>query len=477
MNAKVEYDVIIVPSMNIDEIIVFVNDVEAKGFSVMSYTGERIDSKKSLGNGLYTFTVHDIKNDKNCIARVSFIVENSTGYIEKQLDILNDGEYEEEIDEKLGEVEDSIANGDVEDALEKLEEAKNMIKDEVTEKMKKKEKYEELVDDIERELRKLNETLELGDELNVSIPEIETRVDVLEDALDEEGTIDDKIEILSSIDMKWTGKEATKVRKEAFKEFNDLKERFLASGNEELPVEFSSFEESLRRLGVSNSIKDVPKVLSDLKNLKKLVGEAEKITLESYDMLRQEFLNIKNNLLLIVSDYDEERVEADGSHLESLFNYTKKEILNSINDAEDLLENGEVADAEKGIESIERIYGNVLSTMSFLKKETTNKIATVENIYSQMKDSLGNGDRETIEQGMTRMKQYAGEKRYVKSLKAADWIMEKMEEVSSKDETGILILGVTSLLVIGALAVYLYKHSKDEKPEKEKPMKKLKKIR
>ncbi len=85
---------------------------------------------------------------------------------------------------------------------------------------------------------------------------------------------------------------------------------------------------------------------------------------------------------------------------------------------------------------------------------------SLKEIYATKKDKLSESDRNLASQGLVKMEEQYNKGNYADSLIAGDAVTKIMQRENEFGVDGTLILGITALLLISAVIIYLVKGGK-----------------
>ena len=477
LNSQVEYDVEIIPKIDLDSIMFFVDPgAKISNLNVFTLSGESVGSKKKITENRYSFVVSDLTAGNKASVRVSYILENASSYVQSQIILFNDANLSDAVGSLVDEAKAAMDKGDTNGALAKIKEAQALQKKEASDLVKTNKKIEDIKQEINAELDEIETALDQGKTLNSSfMSKLSARSDELERRLSESAskTPNDALLYLESVDLNWKGKEITALRKDMFKEYNDLKERLINAGNTSTPNEFLAVESALNKLEVSGRLEYVVDLIEEMDKAKKLVESSESATVEKLSKLKSGFSILKSSLTDSLIQYITLSDEAKSTEFSSMFKYTESAVNKKITDIEKMFGADEPEYIESKIDSLNKTSENIDDTISLLKSQSANKIDLIEKLFDESKDSFSAEEKDSIEKKIASMKRLDGAGEYVNSLRAGNAILEDLDQEKDADNS-LLLLGVTSLAILGVVAAYMFKQKK-KKPGPKKEQRRLKK--
>src|SRR3989338_9483773 len=125
-NSDVNYDIVFNSIIDIDSAPFFMSEKTSekiKNFNVISLTGERISNKQFLDNNEYRFDINGLKKGKTAKVRISYLIENASGYASEKLKNFEGLELSEEVQRLVDEAKRELNSNNTEKAIAKLEEA------------------------------------------------------------------------------------------------------------------------------------------------------------------------------------------------------------------------------------------------------------------------------------------------------------------------------------------------------------------
>jgi len=479
LNSQVGYDIEIDPLIDLDETMIFIDaGGKISSLNVFSLSGEGVGSKKKITEGRYSYLVSDLGAGEQATIRVSYILENASSYIETKLATFSESNLSSPVDALVNAAETAYEAGNTSEALSKLKEADAKLKSEQNERSKTMKKISSITDEIDDELDEISAALEDAAGSNSSFcAKLKARSDELGRRLDESSSKDpeDALLELEKVDLNWRSKEVTGLRKELFKEYNDLKERFAEAGNATTPPEFIAVENSLNQLEVSGRLEYAIDLLGAMDGAKKVVERAEDAADARMAAQKSMFDSLKDSIGSDLIDYAAEIKAAKGTEFAGLFRWTEKEVKDKISEAEKALASAEGEDLDRKLRALNGTGTDIAGVLSLLENQSKSKMELIEDLYQSSKGSMDESGRNTIEAGISSMKRLTSGGQYVDSLKAGNKILEDIKQAKSSGDNTLLLLGVSALAVLGVAGAYIFKQKDLLKKEEKTERKRLKK--
>jgi len=147
INSRVEYSVKILPTIDLDSVIIFIdsiNDSQVSSLGVVAATGERIKDKKRVSESQYTAKIMGLKKNKTTILKVSYQVEDTESFVAKQINQLESANLSNGPRELLEQAKTQAESGNYSKALEFLEKSKALSKEEEKQQTKLQKECDEL---------------------------------------------------------------------------------------------------------------------------------------------------------------------------------------------------------------------------------------------------------------------------------------------------------------------------------------------
>ncbi len=377
LNSEVSYDIVIVPEIDLDIANIVINEETGDritGFSVLSYGGAEVKSKKSLGNNMYSVQLNELKAWENATLRVAYTIEGSKEYAEAEIALLKKGEWDSATNALIGSAETALSENDTRRAVEYVEKAKAQIERGKLDEANEMTKLNEEKELVEIQKDEVDSALEIADENNYTNTQtyyqLETRENELNNALKAATSAE-----LSGFDSSWAKKKAIEIRKDTFERYNSLKQKYLKINNGVAnETVFAEFENAFSKLEATGSLDDAVLVEVRLKPVEELVNKKTKISdAEKQSLLADaKLLTAETNSLL--GAYTKEYDSAKGSQVSALFGPDYKTVQKELTALDNLVKKS--ADAEQiadKISSVKKLKNGMSETLDYLKQESNRK--------------------------------------------------------------------------------------------------------
>jgi len=465
------------PNIDLDNVLFFVhslNDSRISSLSIFAATGEQVKNVERISETKYSAKVFNLKKNKKTVIKVSYMIEDTQSYVIDQIDLFDSANLSSDAKNLVDQAKINVLTGDYNTALEYLEKATALAKQEEKDLQKLQIKYTDLNKKLQNELININTSLSKINPNSANstfIDKLVSRQEELERVSEEsdQSNISEKIKILESVDDKWLEKELKSFKKDISKEYNDLKERFYNAGNSTTPQEFLEFEAALNRLETGDRLEYAIDAFEAINKVEKIIGlQEENKELQKQD-LRSVFLMIKSNVDITLDHYSKELAAAKGTEYSSMFKETEKNVQNLLKTAETSIDSdSRVFDIN--IQNLNKSQIRMHAILDTLEKEANAKFSLIETAMSQT--DLDDNTRKDLESKVSIMQNMLGAREYVNALRAGSAIIEELDSYE-KPFDNTLVLAVTAFAVLGAAGFYVYKQK--EETNSKKQMRKLEK--
>ncbi|MBU1166421.1 hypothetical protein KKF81_05690 [Candidatus Micrarchaeota archaeon] len=474
-NSIIEYDIRITPNIDLNRVIVFLdslNDSRMSSMNLAASTGEEIKDKKRVSETQYTARVYGLDAGRITVLKASYSVADTQSFVSEQITLLESANMSIESGSLFEQAKETAALGDYNTALELIEKSKALLKTEEKEVTKLQKQYNELSIDLNRELSEIQNSLVAT---NISAPFIDkltTRAAELERISEESKTenLTGNIAVLETVDGNWVGKELTSLKKDIYKQYNDLKERFYDAGNSDTPNEFLIFESALNRLETGERLEYAVEAIGALNDVRSLVADQESLYEDTKTTMKSSFETMKTELEKTLDIYVGEAAAAKGTDYSSLFTESEKSVEKIITDAENAIDEDPKI-FEIKLNSMNKSQTRLQMVLISLKSEAEAKVSLMENLVSQ--PDLDEKSKIDFTDKISAMKQMLAAGQYVNTLRAGSTIAKELDEFEPRSQNNLLFLGLTALVLLAVSGFYLMKQH--EKTQGSKVLKKLKK--
>ena len=447
LNSKVEFDLAIEPRIDLEKAAIFIdslNDSSISSFDIVSVTGEPLKNQRRVSDTRVAAETGSLRKGRRAVFRVSYLVDDTKAFVENQLSLLEGVALSENASDLIGKARAEADSGNYPGALEALEKSKAAQEEDAARAEKSRERFLELSKQAERQIDSLESAVS-GSILNDSfIKKLGSRKSELERALS--GSNESDFRALEGMDQKWLSREIGALRKELYKRYNDLKERFFLAGNSSTPAEFQEFEESLIRLESAESAEYSVDALQSLDKVAMVVELQEKASDAEKARLKQQFQAVKSGLLSSWDRYSRLASEAKGTDYSGMFPETERSINSLIKEAESLIGH----DPRSFLESLEKMNSTrdkLDQTIQSLKSQSESRISLLE---------AASAEPARIDE----LRRLVGEGEYVNALRSSSSLLKETKTPEEGDQA-LPIIGVTALAILGAAGFYMMKPKKE----------------
>ena len=478
LNSQVDYDVLIDPSIDLDSVTVFIDpNAKISNLNVIAMAGGSTGNQKKIAEGRYSYEVLDLIAGKQALVKVSYILENASGYVASELGILEHGNYSANVKGLVAEARAAFDSGDVNVALAKIQQANALIKSEAAETEKTLRKIDALKSDIQAEIDEIEDVLASAKGSNspfvakLSARASDLRKRILDSSAKEPG---DALRELEEVDLKWKGSEIKSLRKEVFDEYNKLKLRFAEAGNTSTPIEFLDLEDALNLLDATNRLGDAVMLIGSAEKAKAAVAAQEKEATQWRDSVKQYFENLSEGVRANLKKYVAEATAAKGTEFSPLFTYTEKEVESKITELEKLIKAADPKLVQSKMDALNKTDQTLADTINLLRNQANSKLELVERLYNESAAGMGQTEQSAIEQKIVNLKGLVSSGQFINALRAAGKILDDISQAKGGGTSSLLLLGITAMAILAVVAVYVFKQNEGRKKEG-KILKKLEK--
>lgn len=453
-NSQVEFEIKIEPKIPLAKVPLFINSLNSShiiSMDLVSVSGEQVKNERRLSQTQYGADIINLKKGRVATIRVTYLVENTKDFVVGQLELLRAQNLSENAKSMLQLAEKEFNSGNYSESLELVEKTKLLLSNEEKTAQKSQKEFSELSSAIGEELSEITSAL-VHTSLNGSIiQKLSSRAAELQTTLGAANGSD--ISPLEKIDTSWLSKELTSLKKDIYKQYNDLKERFFQAGNSSTPSTFLDFEQRLSEFESGNRLNAAMAALEALEDVKKTVGSAESLAAREKDSRRSLFEKSKSGLLDSWDRYSRQASAAKGTEYSSLFTESERKTNALIKEAEDSLDKDPRLFEEK-IGEMEQAQQRFEDTLVSLSQQSLGRISLLEA-------ELADGTHPVLSEKLATAKAMAENGDYVNSLRAASSISKDIDAPKEADD-GLLIIGVSAFALLIGAGFYLMKKPKKE---------------
>ena len=474
LNSKMEYEIVLLPRIALDKVIVFVdtgNDDRISSLSVYSLSGAQASDKKSVEAGRYNIEVKGLQKNQTTRIFVGYLIENSSSYVNEKITEMEKANLSVAVKKIISDAKNAANSSNWTGALEKLKEAEKEIEKEKKENNDNLRKAEDLKKDIEKEFEQLSSALSVVSNKSINssfISKLQARAVHLEKTLNGSKNLNasDALNELGGIDRNWLKKELTEFRKSVTKEYNELKATFINNGNFTTPVEFLNLESALNSLEAGNSAEYVPDVLEKLGIVQELVKNGQQNQQTKRNQMENSFDSLKKELRSLLSDYKKQYSAAKGSEIEQIFTYDSTQIEAEIKALESAVGKTSIS-FEPKFNALNETNSAIKAFMDNLKKESERKLRTVEELFNSTRQTLPVDAAGKISKSIESMKTAIASGNYVAAIKSGNLILSDLQKARNKDDTLLWILGITAIAIVLVAVFYMHREKERKKSFKQ----------
>jgi len=483
-NSRVEYRIAITPVMDLESALVFIesmNDSRISDPEVVAATGELVKDRRRISGTTYSVRVMDLSKEKQTILRVSYSVDNTASLVNEQISVLEGTNMSSGARPLFDQAKQQADAGNYTKALELLEQYRAAERKETADMAKLQAAFADYRKKLTSEMAGIDAALSLagtGNATNVSgqlIDRLRARKSELQRLLDEadatlaSGNLSSLSTAMAKIDTRWLEKEIDSFRKEAYKEYNDLKDRFFKAGNSTTPPEFIAFEDAFNKLQSNGRPEYAIRVLDALEDVRSVVSAQEAADKAAKEASKTELEALESDVHQVMSAYFKEAGAAKGTDYASMFIESESRLSKLMKDAEAAV-GKDSRILQLRMEDLQKAKQGMELTLGSLKDESEAKLSLLQQLVGDAK--LDDATRRKLEERLTAIRGMIASGDYVNALRAGSVISRDLESSAKSDDKSLLLLGITALAVLATLAAYLVKHHRESGEGKGGGMKK-----
>lgn len=474
LNSHVEYNIRILPMIDLKSVPIIIdslNDSHIMSLDVASVTGEKVSSEKRVSETQYIARVSNLHRQSPVILKVRYDVEDTESFVEEQLAHMDGTALGNGSRQMLVEAKEQAEAGNFTKALELMEKSKALAKEEQKGQAKLEKAYAESRHALDTELEQIRMALSEAGTNSTFIAKIRARGAELARLSDELESIElkDKVALLEGTDLKWLDKELKSYSKDAFKEYNDLRERLFIAGDTSTPEAFLETESAMNRLESGLRLEYAIDVDRGLASCEGIVEAQEERYANESAMMDDAFDDMASAVQDTLDKYSKEASSAKGTEYSSLFSVSESRVKDSLKEAQKALQ-GDPRIFQMKLEELNSSMKRMELTLSSLEDESRAKLALLESLYAKSqlseKGSAGMRDKLSAMRAMVE----AGE--YVNALRAGSKISKELDEAEPEDGGSLLLLGLSAVAVLAIAGFYMHGQGKQGPP---KPLRRLSK--
>lgn len=471
-NVQVEKNIIITPKVDITTmpLTIRLDYPEVTGVTVgvvgASITNNDCGSTDTICN----IEIGNLAGNEDAIVTVDFIVVNAEALLPtlgmaipstencfgtgKKCGPLPAG-----LESMLAELNSAIEANDTARAIRLKEEIESKISFWNMEQEKIYNELFELRANYEVEILEIEEGLKDVEVNNTFIDSLKERKTDLEAALAAAEGAEDivtELNILKGVDGKTTGGIITDFLKDSWDIYNELKVRLANAGVSTMPNEFIDVENGFSSLEISRDVKTGVGLSEALENAEYAVGIEEEKAAAEVESIYLHYDEIVEELNSLISTYNEQRTEAEGTEWETLFGLDTDKIETVADETKGYLDEGNIKMVKIKIEQLEKKKSKLEEVLAEIKDSAETTLIYARNSYEGKKDALSNEVRMEIENELSMMAGEISERDYIQAMQRGKQVLNKL--ANYKVETINPLLVVLALAAVGAaVGVYYLK--------------------
>ncbi|MEW5996817.1 MAG: hypothetical protein AB1657_04450 [Candidatus Micrarchaeota archaeon] len=451
----VEYMIDIMPAMGLDYVPVWVDESgKSPGrMDIFAYTGERITNKRE-SSGVAYFEVNGLEEGRLAKVRVRYEFLDARGYVERRLSELENATLGQQAQAYFNNASALYGAGDYDGALAALGDVDAQIEKEGRANAKLFEKHQKLVDETSRKAAELGGAIAAAERAGVTggyVDEMAARKGYLEEMLAKNLSPAATTSPLEDVDLGWEGRELKKIEKYLKDGEKRIKKEWMALGVDDrnLSAAVDSMEEKNAAFSGTMMFEDGIAALAALQEadaaLQNVKARQDAASAEMESALERMLGEARET----AAEYREERDAIPRSHrLVSLFEKSPSWIEGRL----DALSGS--ADVGEAMGEVSALNGEMNGVIGFLEGEGARLGASVRELYEESRGGMDESGRAGMDEAIRMAEDYYERKQYAKAILAYENALEALRESGGGDD-GILVLGVTALLVIGVVLFLL----------------------
>jgi hypothetical protein len=455
--------------------------------NIFTLSGETIGTPKKITEGRYSFEVSGLTKGKEAAIRVSYVLENSSGYIRRELAAINVTKYSQTVKGLVSLSQAALDADDTSTALAKLNEAKAEMKKEDTEIARVEKALTKIKGELKAELDEINKAIvqakASGSNGNIGpinasfLSKLTIRASEIDSKLkeSESGKLPaDALRDLEALDPKWLDNQVKSIRKGAFDSYNLLRTRLANTGNSLTPNEFIEVELGMDKLEASGNLENAVSLLGSIAKAETVVKNQEDIATAAKASLKNDFSAIRDSVRSDIQIYAQESAAAKGSDLSPLFKWTEKTVEAKINDAEKAIASSDLQSAQDKVGLLNRTAQDISLTLDTLKNQSDNRVDLVKKLFDSTKDRMDSADADVLKAKIAKLDGLVSSRQYVNAIKTGDALLTDIGKAKKEDSNIMLLLGVSAIAILAVLGIYMMKQKEGLKGgEPKKTLKKL----
>jgi hypothetical protein len=469
LGSRTEYTLSILSSVDLEQAPILIdvaNHSSISSLKIVSMSGEKVVNERQVSATQFAAAVKGIEEGSECLLAVSYSIEDTESYAKEQLMQLDAMDLSDDAQAALEMARLQSASGNHSKALESIEAARQIIKQDEKERVKSEKKRDGLFEKLSSEKEELDSALLLTNSSSPFVEKLRSRRAELEKVFEELDGLEPNGQVLSleKADYKWLGKELTSFKKDSFKEYNKLKERFQSAGNLSTPDAFLEFESALNDLESGNRLEYAVRSMHALEKVRSMVESQEMLKEQEAGSLLLLFERLESETSDVLDRYAREMSAAKGTDYSGLFHISENKVEDAVKDAEDALDEDPRLLSIK-LEQLNKTKWRMEQVLSSLEGEALAKVSLLESLISE-KDVDGQ-EKAELGRRLSAIRRMIENHEHVNALRAASSLAKELDS-DEPEADGLLVLGLSSLAILAALGAYIIKQQAPQKPKKRK---------
>ncbi|MFZ5501768.1 MAG: hypothetical protein ACOY58_07665, partial [Candidatus Micrarchaeota archaeon] len=466
--SRIEFDIRITPHIDLDTVPVIIDNPDSSAiskFKVAAVTGGRLKEQSQLSESQYAATIAGLVKDNPAVVRVSYTIDDTPSFVQAQISSLQAANLSQEARSLLEQAAIQAEAGNHSKALDLISQTTSQIKSDEKTGIKLDSKKEELLGKVRYEFEAIDGAISSDMSDSDLANRLSARRDELSSIIREAESMpsEDSVEMLGKVDLKWLEKELTAFKKDAYKSYNDLKQRFFMAGNSTTPAEFLVFEEALKKLGASGRVEHAIEASKALAESERAVLRQEQSKASEASELSSLLDTAESEALSVLEHYLREASAAKGTDYSGFFTISQSKIDKIVKDARAALDKDSYL-AQTKIDELAGLKDRMELTLESLREESDAKIsilgASIDKSIADEKSKAG------FREKLSSIRRLAEAGEYVNALRAGSSLSKELEGGSKPSDSGLLILGLTAMAMLAAAGFYMFKQQKPKELRK-----------
>ncbi|MBU0586706.1 hypothetical protein KJ780_04275 [Candidatus Micrarchaeota archaeon] len=462
-----KYVIEITPEMDMENIDLFLGIPESdyiKSKQVISLTGDKLSVVENV-NG-FSVQVGQIEVGRKNKLQVSYEVDNSSAYVESELNDLRTLNLSEQADIILQQAIGAMERNETNLAISKIQDIYTQINKDEKDNAKLLSEYLKIKEIVEVESMQITNSNYQELEGNF-IDRLAARSEYLEELLDEVADVDlkGKVQLLSEYDKKWLQNELKNYKKNISSEINTLSKEYYGMNqyDRELELKLDATKTAYNEFSASMSLDDGLILYEKFCGVKMELNRMETDLIKQIDWIGEKLDKEREEIEDLLEIYSENFNTAKNTRFENEFLLDPKDIEKDIKEINSVLSKKDYKKIEvvyyKNLENKEEM-NNSLSWLEATSKRNTNYVKDALELF---KGKISEMAWDEMGSEVTEIEMAISKKEFVKALKNGDELLKNIAEFDESDDYGALLI-VSLIFIISLILVYYYRKKDREKP-------------